>query len=244
VPKGGAKLLIRSRITNQLPTTMKQGLLFTTFTFGVLSMSASAAIVINEVYSGGGSSSATAAYKTDFIELFNNGLSDIDVTGFTLAYGASAQAAGSFPTVIGTLGSLTLFGVAPIIPAGGTLLVQTGASGTGGANDVSPDYDFNTGASLSATSGGIRLQDALASTLDVVGYGTTNNFETAPATAPANIGLSLQRVAGLDANNNSTDFTNTFAPTPVALGAVPEPATVLSLIFGAGVIIARHRRRR
>src|SRR5262249_46536343 len=145
-------------------------------------------VLINEVYSGGGSSQAIAAYHTDYIELFNNGTTPVDISGYVLAYGSSTQAAGSFPTAIGTIPAGTA------LPAGGFYLIRTGSSGTGGAADPNADVVFSSGASLSATSGAIRLQNASATTLDVIGWGTTNNFEGAgPAASPTSIAVSLQR---------------------------------------------------
>src|SRR4051794_6684927 len=92
-----------------------------------------AQVIINEIYAGGGSSSASAAYKTDFIELFNAGPTPVDISGHTLAYGATARPAGSFPTAIGTLAA------GSSIPAGGFFLIRTGSSGTGAANGPTAD---------------------------------------------------------------------------------------------------------
>jgi predicted extracellular nuclease len=200
-------------------------------------MPASAAIIINEVYSGGGSSQAIAAYKTDYIELYNTDLvNPVDLSGYTLAYGSSAQAAGTFNSAVGTLAS------GSSIAAGGYFLVQTGGSGTGGANDVTPDADFGS-TGLAATSGALRLQDAAAVTLDIVGWGTTNNFETAPETTPANIGISIQRIPnGVDTGDNATDFQQG-TPTPDAFNAVPEPGAVAFLgIASLAVLRRRHTK--
>lgn len=196
---------------------------------------ADAAIIINEVYSGGGSASGTAAYKTDFIELYNTDLSNpVDISGYVVSYGSSAQAMGSFPTAVGAVPAATILG------ADSYYLIQTGSSGTGGANDVTPDVDFNSGASLSGTSGGLRLQDSALSTLDVVGWGTVNNFEGTPETTPASVAVSMMRIPnGTDTGNNAADFSQA-APTPKAINVIPEP-TGLSL---AGVAALFMRRRR
>lgn len=46
--------------------------------------SAQAGVVISQVYGGGGNSGAT--YQNDFIELFNNGASAVDISGWSLQY--------------------------------------------------------------------------------------------------------------------------------------------------------------
>ena len=193
-------------------------------------------IVINEVYTGGGSGQATAAYKTDYIELFNTGLTAVDISGYRLDYGAAAQPAGNFPTIIGALPE------GSSIAGRGYFLVQTGSSGTGGADDPTPDADYNSGASLSNASGGLRLQDDSVTpvTLDIFGWGSTNNFEGEPESTPASVAISLQRLLdGVDTNNNQLDF-GQGAPTPEALN-VPEP-TSLGLLALGGLLMLRRRR--
>src|SRR5579884_3380882 len=46
--------------------------------------SVSAEVVISQVYGGGGNSGATL--KHDFIELFNRGVSSVDLTGWSVQY--------------------------------------------------------------------------------------------------------------------------------------------------------------
>jgi len=208
---------------------------------GVVAMgaagSANAAIVINEVYAGGGSASATAAYKTDFVELYNNGLTAVDISGYKLNYAPSTRAQDIFDVAIGAVPASTS------LAAGQHYLVQTGSSGTGGANDVTPNIDFNSGASLSNTAGSVRLTTAGDATLDTIGWGTltNNNFETAAESAPASVAVSMQRtVEGVDTDNNQADFSQA-APTPVA-DNVPEP-TALALAGIAGAFALRRRRK-
>jgi hypothetical protein len=192
------------------------------------------AVVINEIYAGGGSSSASAAYKTDYIELFNTSATDVPISGYTLAYGASAQPAGSFPTAVATIpANTTLTGL-------GYYLVRAGTAGTGGATDPTADLVGSGGASLSNTSGGLRLADAPGSVLDVVGWGTTNNFEVTPESSPASVAVSLQRFPnGSDLGNNQSDFIQD-TPTPKAANT-PEPAC-LGAIGCAGLLMLRRRR--
>jgi hypothetical protein len=196
-----------------------------------------AAVVINEVYSGGGSSLATAAYKTDFIELFNNSAVAADISGYIVSYGASAQAAGSFPSAVTTIGPNTT------LPGLGYYLIRAGSAGTGGADDPAADVIAPT-TSLSGTSGALRLQDAATITLDVVGWGTTNNFEGTPEISPASVAVSMQRFPnGLDTNNNDANFSQG-TPTPKAANAIPEPASLSLIGFGGTALLIRRRPRK
>ena len=198
-------------------------------------------LVMNEVYPGGGSASATAAYHEDFIELLNTGTVSIDVTGFTLAYGASTQTAGNFPTIIGTLGASALSGSSIVAP-GQTLLINTGTISTGGAANPAADFQFTSGAGLSASNGGVRLENAAGTVLDIVGYGTSQNFEGTAAATPTSIAYSLNRTNGVDTNNNAADFTSQI-PSPTA-SVVPEPATYAYLLGGLGTLALVTLRRR
>jgi predicted extracellular nuclease len=51
---------------------------------------ASTGIVISQVYGGGGNSGATL--KNDFIELFNNGASPVDISTWSIQYASATGA--------------------------------------------------------------------------------------------------------------------------------------------------------
>jgi predicted extracellular nuclease len=217
---------------------MKTHILSLILSLGLLSGS-QAAIIFNEIYSGGGSSTGSPAYLTDFIELINTGSSVVDISGYRVDYGSSAQTAGNFPTPVGVLPTGSL------IQPGGFFLIQTGGSGTAGAADVTPDVDYAfvngvSGASLSNASGGLRLQDSSLAILDVVGWGTTNNFEGTAETTPTSTAISMQRTLGIDTNNNASDFTQS-TPTPTA-SAVPEPSRALLMLAGLTGLFLRRKR--
>jgi len=167
----------------------------------------SAQVVINEVYGGGGN--ATATYKNDFIELYNNGSSPVSLAGWSVQYASSAGTSWAATTLSGT------------IPAHGYYLVQETA-GTGGTVDL-PTPDATGTIALSATAGKVILCNTTvaqtganptgAQIIDKVGFGGASGFEGAAAPAPANATSVQRNPTGKDTDNNSTDFV-VAAPTP------------------------------
>ncbi|NUR80240.1 MAG: nuclease, partial [Dermatophilaceae bacterium] len=176
-------------------------------------------VVISEVYGGGGNSGAT--YRNDFVELRNNGSAAVSVAGWSVQY-ASASGTSWLRTAL--TGS---------VPAGGSYLVQLYGGSTTGAALPTPDVTGTT--NLSATSGKVALVtnnttlacgsncDAAAGVKDFVGYGTANDYETAPA--PAGSNTTSPTRSGPDTDNNRADFTAA-APTPGSSsgGGTPPPA--------------------
>ncbi|MEO7765991.1 MAG: choice-of-anchor J domain-containing protein, partial [Ferruginibacter sp.] len=184
------------------------------------------AIVINEVYGGGGNSGAD--YKNDFIELYNPTGTAVSLNGWSVQYGSATGASWS--------GKSNLTGS---IPAHGYFLVQESA-GTGGTLDL-PVPDATGTISLSGTAGKVALVasttalsgacPASSSFIDLVGFGLTANcFEgAAPAVAPSNTTSVQRSPKGFDSNNNNTDFI-VAAPTPrnSVVDSLPPVITSLS----------------
>jgi len=186
-----------------------------------------AQIVINEVYGGGGN--AGAPLNQDFVEIFNNGVTSIDISGWALQYGSAAGAFSTFATVP----SLTT--LAP----GDFYLVSAGPVGGVGSALPTANLAGSSATNLSATAGKVQLVNTSIAIVDLVGYGATANmFEGAPAPAPSNT-TSINRTLGVDTNMNNLDF-STAAPTPMAM--VPEPATYM--LFGLGLLTCVQRFRR
>lgn len=161
-------------------------------------------IVISQVYGGGGNTGAT--FKQDFIELFNRGDATVDISGWAVQYGSSTAVAGVFS------GTTT-------IPAGKTLapgqyfLVQQ-AAGTGGTTDL-PTPDVTGTIAMSGTNGKVRVIDTALSPVDLVGYGSAVESETAAAPVLTNLTADVRAAAGCtDTDNNSADFTAINPPTP------------------------------
>ncbi|WP_067197717.1 ExeM/NucH family extracellular endonuclease [Microbacterium sp. XT11] len=177
-------------------------------------------VVINEAYLSGGS--AGAAFKNKFVELYNPTAEPIALDGMSLQY-RSATGTGAFN------------GVAPLsgtIPAHGYFLVQGNSNGTNGAE--LPAADVVSTLSPSGTTGTIALVRGTAAVsltpgsvvgapgvIDLLGYGTSNTFETKAATAPSgNTDVkSLTRTNGADTDDNSADFSLSASITPQNSGA-------------------------
>jgi 5'-nucleotidase len=192
-------------------------------------------VVINEVYLSGGS--AGAAYANKFVELYNPGNSAVSLAGWSLQY-RPATSTGAASGVVALSGS--------IAPAG-YFLVQGGSNGSNGAPLPTPDVvgTLNPSGSagtiiLSTTSSALTLPVGSIignpSVVDLLGYGTSNTFETADATAPAgNTDVkSLGRATFLDTDSNSGDFSlsGTLSPKaggPTAPGGTTDPPVALSI---------------
>ena len=177
----------------------------------------SANIVISQVYGGGGT--AGAAYKDDFVELFNRGPAAIDVSGWTVQYAAASGSAWASTELTGS------------IPPGGYYLIQQSSAGAVGA--AMPTPDFIGGTALSSIAGKLALVSSATllnvacpvggAIVDFVGYGTTAScFEGAAATAaPASTTSVLRAGAGCtETDDNVADFS---AGTPLPRNSAASP---------------------
>ncbi|HYY59379.1 MAG TPA: lamin tail domain-containing protein [Pyrinomonadaceae bacterium] len=186
---------------------------------------ASANIVISQVYGGGGNSQAT--YTHDFVELFNRGTAPAPLNGWSIQY-TSATGTGNFgssPTLITELPDVTL---AP----GQYLLVQEASNAAVGSPLPAPFVTDPTPIAMAGGAGKVALVNsstplgcngsstsqctaaALASIVDLVGYGNANFFEgTGPAPALTNTTAAFRDDGGcVDTDNNGADFANSSAP--------------------------------
>ena len=177
------------------------------------------AVVISQIYGGGGNSGAT--YDQDFVELHNRSASAVDLTGWSLQYAsATGTSWGNQRTVLsGT------------IPAGGYTLIGL-ATGSEGAAIPTPDITGST--NLSASNGKLALvrettalpAEACPSTstiADFVGYGSANCYETAAAGSPGGNANSLLRGGDgcTDTDDNSADFTVGTVVAPASSATTP-----------------------
>ncbi|MBA8989076.1 5'-nucleotidase [Curtobacterium pusillum] len=182
-------------------------------------------LVIEEAYLKGGS--ANQPYTNKFVELGNPTDSPVSVDGWSVQY---RSATGSGAPSVGKL--------AGTVPAHGTYLVQMGSNGTNG--QALPEPDAVTGLNPSGSTGTLVLADqatalslptgsiaaGTAGVVDLLGYGTSNTFETAVATAGTanSVPDGLTRQGTTDTDSNADDFTVTDTVTPEnAAGETAQP---------------------
>lgn len=168
---------------------------------------AQAQVVISQVYGGGGNSGAT--WKSDFIELHNNGVEAVSVDGWSVQYASSAGSSWQVTPLSGS--------IAP----GGYYLVKQ-ADGSGGTADL-PTPDAAGGIAMSGSNGKVALSNSTAAlggtcpvgNVDFVGYGTANCAEGSTTAPGLSNTIAALRASGgcIDTNNNGADFA-TGAPTP------------------------------
>ncbi|HWV48552.1 MAG TPA: lamin tail domain-containing protein, partial [Microbacterium sp.] len=191
-------------------------------------------VVINEAYLSGGS--AGALFTNKFVELYNPTSEPVTLDGLSLQY-RSATGTAAFNGVVPLTG---------VIPAGGHYLVQGGSNGANG--QALPAADAVGTLNPSGTNGTLALVEGttavtltpgsnvgVAGVIDLLGYGTSNTFETAAATPPAgNTDVkSLNRTNAADTDDNSADFALSATITPQNSGATepeePEEPTAVSI---------------
>lgn len=176
------------------------------------SATATAGMVISQVYGGGGNASAT--YNQDFVELFNSSGSTIDISGWSIQYASATGPATPGNWAVAAIPAGTTVG------AGKYYLIALATGATGAALPVTPDLT-NTGINMSGTAGKIALvNDAVAingttacntaTVKDVLGFGTTASCsETAPFN-PSGIdntkSMYRKNNGCTETNNNSNDF--------------------------------------
>ncbi len=184
---------------------------------------ASNAVRISQVYGGGGGSTGT--YLRDYVEIFNNSGSPVNIGGWTLEYGSATGNWGS------SAGNIFTFPANTIIQPCKYLLIEAGAPGTAGtALPVTADFSTSTtGFSMSATGGKVALfstgtgnanvacgSEAAGTIVDKVSYGASTNCPEGTAMS----GLSstqggIRKLGGVqDTDNNSNDFVVVLNPVP------------------------------
>jgi len=158
-----------------------------------------ATLLIHEVYGGGGNTGAT--YTNDYVVIYNNTTSDIDLSGYSVQYGSATGSTYTALALTGTISAKSYF------------LISLATSGAIGSDfPITPNQSGSI--NMSATSGKIALVSntdliTIASdpdVIDFVGYGSANEYETAP-TATLSSSLSAKRSNAIDTDDNSSDYT-------------------------------------
>lgn len=165
---------------------------------------ASSAIVISQIFGGGGN--AGAPFRNDFIEIFNGTNSSVNLSGWSVQYASATASTWSVTSLTGVT----------LLP-GKYYLIQESSGGSNGAALPIPDATGTI--AMAAASGKVVLvknSTALTGTcpndpniVDLVGYGSTANCfrGSAPAPAPSNTNAILRAAAGCtDTRNNIADF--------------------------------------
>ncbi|HEX5355258.1 MAG TPA: ExeM/NucH family extracellular endonuclease [Aquabacterium sp.] len=208
------------RLSRHTLRQLKPVCVATALALGSTAWASSTGLVISQIYGGGGATSGSPTYKSDYVELFNAGSTAVNLSGLSLQY-ASSTGTGNFSgnTVV-TLPNAT-------VQAGQYFLVSLATSSSvGAALPVTVDFAGSTGLNISATAGKLALVNGttgltcnggstacnaaqLAQIVDLVGYGAANFYEgTGAAPAPSATAAILRAGNGCtDSNVNAADFT-------------------------------------
>jgi hypothetical protein len=194
-------------------------------------------IVISQIYGGGGNSGA--AFRNDFVELFNPGMDTVYFDGWSVQYSSGAGTSWQVSLLSGQLNP------------GEHYLAQFASGGASGQPLPAPD-DIGT-MNLGASGGKVALLRATTALsgacpsnnnaiVDLVGYGSSAScFEgSGPAPGGANARAVFRASGGcVDSDDNAADFF-TAAPAPrnrssPTNGCSSEPSAVaLHAIQGSG----------
>lgn len=179
----------------------------------VIPAAAQAGVVINEVVHD--PSGTDSSVLQEWVELYNDGGTAVDVGGWTLEVATTAY------VVKATLPEST------VVPAGGYLLI--GESGVAGADVTTGELAMgNAGSNGDA----VRIVDGLGAVVDTVIYGPNNDngFERDDGVVAVDLvraasdGRSLARVPnGSDTGVSGVDFQVVSVPTPGASNDAPDP---------------------
>lgn len=183
----------------------------------LVAQTADSNIRISQIYTRGGEAGAT--FQNDYIELFNRGNVDVDISGWTISI---ANFTGTPPNIQISSSGIKLSNAIPmIISPGRHLLIKFGGSGTNGQALSDSDINLNP-MPISETGGQIVLvakdktlpfgycpaaPDLTGVVVDYVGYGTAICYEGTVTLAPPP-DKALTRINGgcTDNNDNLADF--------------------------------------
>ena len=180
-------------------------------------------LLVTQVYGGGGSASPSPvpSYKNDFVEIFNAGVTSVDLSAYSIQYGPAGSVASPNTAFTGvTVLSSTGLSGGKLAP-GQYFLVQE-ASATGATGATLSGADQTGTISLAAASAKVALVNGTtllsatgscgsASIVSLVGYGTLGS--TTCAEGGAAVGALSTTTSGTrmvsctDSGSNQADFT-------------------------------------
>lgn len=168
----------------------------------------------------------TSAAGDDFVEVYNPGTDQLDITGWKLQY-RSAAATGTN----GWTTKRTVACVAQPVPGSCAVFIQPHVSLLFATYDLANIAEQPIASGFSDVGGQLRLVDATGVVQDMLGYGTAAEAERAqPAPAPP-LGLALVRKSNegriTDLDNNAEDFmVGCYEPLPAGEILPSGPPTI------------------
>ena len=203
---------------------------------------AKAALVIDQIYGGGGATSATTTYNYDYIVLFNNGNTAVNLNSYSVQYASATGTSWNVSSLTGIVNPYSYFLIQESTASTSFINALTGADAVGTLN-------------LSATNGKVALVNGTTaltgasptSFVDLIGYGTANN-----TTGISIAGLTNTTVAIRDNGGLATTFT---IITPTTSGPnsplnssspanTPTPIPAAAWLLGSGLIGLAGLRRK
>jgi hypothetical protein len=184
------------------------------FLVPVAADAASASVVVSQVYGGGGN--AGASFRNDYVELFNDGSTAIDLSSWTVQYATATGTSWQTTPLAGTIapGHYYLVQLASNADVGAVLPAAdaTGTSNLGGTSGKIALVRSTTALTCGASAGTCSADPLVE---DLVGYGDASDFEGAGSVAALSNTTAAIRTNGgcTDTGNNASDFTAS-APTP------------------------------
>jgi Lamin Tail Domain len=188
-------------------------------------------VVVSQIYGGGGN--AGAAYRNDYVELFNAGSGTADLSGWTVQYATAAGTSWQPTALSGTIapGRHYLVQLASNADVGAALppADATGTSNLGGTSGKIALVRGATALTCGASAGSCSADPLVA---DLVGYGSASDFEgTGSAAALSNTTAGLRANDGCtDTGDNAADFAaaapaprNSASPASSCAGTSPGP---------------------
>jgi hypothetical protein len=180
----------------------------------------SPAVVISQVYGGGGNSGST--FKNDFIELYNRGSAPVNLAGWSVQFTPPTAAFAATSTFDGSPLTTNISGT--IQPGHYFLIKET--AGAGGTTDL-PAADFTGLIAVGSQQGKIALVNnttvlsgncpnfAANGIVDFIGYGAADCAEGSPTAAISNTQAAIRKNGGCtDTDNNLNDFITAGGPIP------------------------------